>query len=227
MELTAKEIEIESLSVEQSDIVLSSSNATCSICKTGKVVSVGRETQIVIYTRFGTKKGMHVEKRCNNRLLSCRGGFYYGYHKVGATKYLDADILKNEYLVTSNQTAFEVKYLWDVTLQILFSNASFEGLGNVYNNLHFTNLSHDIMQRRETICAKRKTEAFFTYAFIDLGQRYHIELVMPGSLDEAILTKKSEFHDKFRKLWTNQHLCNAPGCDKVLIMDGGLMTKLV
>ena len=94
MELTAEEIEIESLSVEQSDIVLSSSNATCSICKTGKVVSVGRETQIVIYTRFGTKKGMHVEKRCNNRLLSCRAGFYYGYHKVGATKYLDAEILE-------------------------------------------------------------------------------------------------------------------------------------
>ena len=102
MELTANDIEIESLSVEQSDIVLSSSHETCSICKTGKVVSVGRETQIVIYTMFGTKKGMHMEKRCNNRLLSCRAGFYYGYHKVGATKYLDADILKNNYLVTDS-----------------------------------------------------------------------------------------------------------------------------
>ena len=222
MVLTDDEVEIESLNVEHSDIILSSSAETCSVCKTGKVVCVGRETEIVIYTRSGTKRGIHVEKRCNNRLLSCRAGHYYGYHKMGATKHLEADILKNEFLVTSNQTAFEVKYLWDVTLQILFSNASFESLGNVYNNLHFTNLSHDIMQKRDTVCAKRITEAFFTYAYIDLGQRYDIELVIPSTLDEAILTKKSEFHDKFRKLWTNQHLCNAPGCGKVLVMDGGL-----
>ena len=62
MGFTDEDVEIESLNVEQSDIVLSSSAETCSVCKTGKVVSVGRDTEIVIYTRSGTKKGIHVEK---------------------------------------------------------------------------------------------------------------------------------------------------------------------
>ena len=60
MGFTDEDVEIESLNVEQSDIVLSSSAETCSVCKTGKVVSVGRDTEIVIYTRSGTKKGIHV-----------------------------------------------------------------------------------------------------------------------------------------------------------------------
>ena len=72
MEFTAADIEIEFLSVEQSGIVLASSADICSVCKIGKVVSVGMETEIVLYTRSGTKKGVHVEKRCNNRTLSWR-----------------------------------------------------------------------------------------------------------------------------------------------------------
>ena len=138
MEFTKEELEIEELNLETSNICLSSSSLNCDVCKTGNVVKVGRETSIVIYTRTGTKRGVHVEMRCNNRSLPCRAGHYHGYLNVESAKHIQDDALKNEFLVTSSQTAFAVDYLWDITLQILFSRATFEGLGNIFNNLHFT-----------------------------------------------------------------------------------------
>ena len=41
-------------------------------------------------------------------------------------------------------------------------------------------------------------------------------------LDEAILTSKTELHEAFRRYWTREHSCDAPGCGKILVMDGGL-----
>ena len=69
MEFSPEELELESLEVKESNIRLSSSATKCTVCKIGNVVKVGRETQLVIYTRSGTKKGVHVEMRCNNRCL--------------------------------------------------------------------------------------------------------------------------------------------------------------
>ena len=222
MEFSLDELNLESLDVETSDIQLSSSSVKCKICKTGNVVKVGRESHLVLYTRTGTKKGVHIEKRCNNRTTQCRAGHYYGYIKSGATKVIDEDTLKREYLVTSNQTAFSVDYLWDITLQILFHRATFDGLGQVFNNLHFTNLPHDTLQRRENVFSKRIAEAFYLYAYIELGQRYDLEMSIPRSLDEAILENKTHLHNFFRTYWTNNHSCDAPGCGSVVTMDGGM-----
>ena len=144
MEFSNEELEIEAMNCEKSDITLCASAKKCTVCKTGDVVKVGRETHLVIYTRSGTRLGVHVEMRCNSRgTLPCRAGHYHGYIKVGGEKHVDDDALKNEYLVTSSHTAFAVDYLWDITLQILFSRATFEGLANIFNNLHFSNLPYD------------------------------------------------------------------------------------
>ena len=137
MEFTKEDLELETVSVEPSDICLSSSAQKCQVCKTGTVVKVGRKTDLIIYTRSGTLRGIHEERRCNNRTLPCRAGHFYGYVRSGQSKVLDDDILQNKYLITSNQTAFAIDYLWDITLQILFMRATFEGLGNVYKNLHY------------------------------------------------------------------------------------------
>ena len=222
MEFSKEELEIEELNLENSDIRLSSSSVKCDICKTGNVVKVGRETSIVIYTRYGTRRGVHVEMRCNNRTLPCRAGHYHGYVKVGTAKHIEDDALRNTYLVTSSQTAFAIDYLWDMTLQILFSRATFEGLGNIFNNLHFTNVPYDTLLKRENIFAKRITEAFFMYAFIEVGQRFNVEITIPKTLDEAILANKTELHEAFRTNWTRKHLCDTPGCGKILVMDGGM-----
>ena len=63
MEFSLDERNLESLDIENSDIQLSSSSVKCEICKTGIVVKVGRESHLVLYTRKGTKKGVHIEKR--------------------------------------------------------------------------------------------------------------------------------------------------------------------
>ena len=222
MEFSADELEVESLQLQPSDIRLSSSAVKCDICKIGKVVSVGREANLVIYTRSGTYRGVHVEKRCNNRSTPCRARHYYGFVTTGSTKHIDEDALRQEFLITSNQTAFSVDYMWDITLQVLFSRASFEGLGQIFNNLHFTNLPDDVLQRRENVFAKRISEAFYKYAYIEIGQRYDIEMTLPHTLDEAILTNKSSLHDVYRTIWTQRHHCDVAGCGSVITMDGGL-----
>ena len=185
MELSKEELEIEVLNCENAGITLCSSARKCSVCNIGDVVKVGRETNLVIYTRSGTSQGVHVEMRCNNRgEAPCRVGHYYGYVKVGSEKHVDDDVLKNKYLITSSHTAFAVDYLWDITLQILFSHATFEGLANIFNNLHFSNLPFDIMRKRENIYSKRIAEAFFLYAFIEVGQRFDVAVTIPRTLGE-------------------------------------------
>ena len=202
MQFSQQEIDIENVCADASDIRLESAASLCEVCKIGSVVPVGRETQMVVYTRSGTRRGVHVEKRCNNRSLPCRAGHYHGYVKTAEGKIIDTDVLKNEYLVTSNQTAFAVDYLWDTALQILFNRATFEGLANVYNNFNYKNITPDIKQKRETVVCKRIAEGFYLYSYIEIGQRYNISMTIPQTLEEAILEQKSALHDAFRVYWT-------------------------
>ena len=222
MEFTKEELEIESLGLEQSDICLSSAVVKCDVCKTGTAVKAGRDAKMIIYTRTGTLMAKHEEMSCNNCTLPCRAVHYHGFTKTGQTKILDQDILKNQFLVTSSQTAFAIDYLWDLTLQVLFTCATFEGMGNIYNNLHFTNLPYDTLQRRETVISKRIAEAFYLYSYIELGQRYNIEMTIPKNLEESILENKSKLHEFFRCNWTKKHHCDAAGCGSIITMDGGM-----
>ena len=82
MEFSRQELDIETQYADTSELRLESSHIQCQVCTTGYVVAVGREANLVIYTRTGTKRGVHVEKRCNNRSLPCRAGHYYGYEKL-------------------------------------------------------------------------------------------------------------------------------------------------
>ena len=75
MEYTEEELSLEFNEVQQITINLVSSVSTCMVCDFGKVVTVGRDTTLVIYTRNGTMKAIHSEMRCNNQ--RCRVGYYY------------------------------------------------------------------------------------------------------------------------------------------------------
>ena len=182
----------------------------------------------MIYTRDGTLLGQHVESRCNNRLKPCRAGHYYGYVSLGEKanpskpKCYDKFALKNKYLVITAQTSFSVAYLWDCLLQIVFSNASFESLANVYNNLHFVNLPMDVMLRRVEIHRKRISEVVVLFSFLELGQQYGIPPVLTGGIDETIIKTKSQFRDRFREIWSVDHKCDVKGCESVLTVDGGM-----
>ena len=129
--------------------------------------------KFMFYTRDGSLLGVHKEYRCNNRVLPCRAGRNYGYVTKGENrKCYEWFALKKKFLVTSNQTAFSVAYLWDCLLQVVFSNATAESLAKIYNNLHFVNLAMDVMQRRVEIHRKRISEAINLFTYLELGQRY-------------------------------------------------------
>ena len=130
--------------------------------------------------------------------------------------------LKNYYLITSCQTAFSVDYLYDCILQILHSNASFESLGKIYSDLHFTNLPTDVMPQRLEAHRKRLTEAINTYLFLEVGQRYGIPSIIKGDIDQAILENKAKFKDKFQEMWAINHKCDIKGCKECLTVDGGM-----
>ena len=225
------DIEVEKFGSNKSEIVLRTNAKKCKVCKTGDVVSCSgnkEEDTFMIYTRDGTLAAKHLEYRCNNRHLPCRAGHYHGYVSMGEKgndekpRCYEKFALKNEYLVTSSQTAFSVSYLWDCLLQIVFSNASFESLAKIFNNLHFVNLPDDVMLRRVEINRKRIAEAIFLFAYLELGQRYGVSPILSGGIDQTILKHRAEIRDKFREIWSVEHKCETKGCSSVLIVDGGM-----
>ena len=151
------EFEVEKIGAQSVELVLEPVVQVCKVCKVGNLTTVSDRRGydgLIVYTRDGSYLANHVERRCNNRQLPCRAGHFYGYVSMSVKasskrfKCYDKEALKNEYLVTSSQTAFCTMYLWDCVNQILFSNASFESLAKVYNTIHFVNLPMDVMLRR-------------------------------------------------------------------------------
>ena len=177
-----------------------------------------RAEAFIIYTRYGTQLGKHHEHRCTNR-RACRKGHYYGYSVTDKHTKYEKNCLENKYLVTSRQTAFSVMYLYDLTLQILFSNSSFQSLAKIYNNLHF---SKPTGKYREEIFQERITDAFFLYSLLEISQRYGLSttfhLVIEISLTEYLPIIKISH----REYWTRQHKCEAAGCGTCLVIDGGM-----
>ena len=213
------------LGAHSSDIVLETYATRCKVCKVGDVKLVKNEEKdkFMFYTRDGSLLGVHKEYRCNNRVLPCRAGHNYGYVTKGENrKCYEWFALKKKFLVTSNQTAFSVAYLWDCLLQVVFSNATAESLAKIYNNLHFVNLAMDVMQRRVEIHRKRISEAINLFTYLELGQRYGLSPIICGGVDETVLRNKLQIRDKFRETWSVDHKCDVKGCSSVLTLDGGM-----
>ena len=218
--LTKEELDIEEneLNSLEENITFESTLIKCTKCGFGDVLKTGMTSNLTVYTRQGTKRGLHILKRCNN--YRCRAGYQYGYSTLQKIKYYDENVLQNKYLITSSQTAFEVEFLWDITLQIHFSQASMESLASIYNNLHLTNLPFDTLKKREKINRKRITEAYMTYIFIEKSQRFGIKCPRIRDLNSSILDNMTFFKESFRNM-TSEHTCEVPGCSKVLVIDGG------
>ena len=136
IELTDEEKNIEKGELNNctEEIILESNKIHCSVCGYGILNErIRNKDTLIIYTRQGTIRAFHKEKRCNN--YRCKSGHWYGWHMNGNEKVIKEDALSNKYLITSQVTGFSIDFLWDITLQIHFSQASFESLGNIYNYL--------------------------------------------------------------------------------------------
>lgn len=194
-----------------------SKRTTCDECRCD-LEKDGSPTDLIVYTRMGTKYFQHQNKKCQNRF--CEKTFFYGYSSKRGMKKYEADILQGDYLVSSSQTAFSISYLYEITLQVLHSNANFQSLADIYTSLHAYNTHH---QFRSDLNRQRVLDAWFLYAYLELSSRYGINPIFNGGetwLEDSINDNFNNLKDKFSVTWTN-HRCKVPFCSEMMVTDGG------
>jgi len=182
-----------------------------------------RFSTLTVYTEDGPFQCKHLEFRC----IKCLRGYYFGYssdvkgkedddledsNKRAFKKLYEEDCLEKEVLVTSRQTAFSVKLLWQMSLDILYLYGTFAGMAKKYVAYHLGGLSDaeldtakDAKERVE-VCEKRMTSGWFTYALVELKQRYRIEGSISSDIDEALSDYHCEIRDGFYIFW-GRHKC--------------------
>ena len=207
-------------------IILKTSFQKCPVCLIGTIVNTQEKSTLLIYGSFGVKVAEHQVHRCSNRnkLNPCRIGAFYGYITVDGEKIYTPECLKNEFLVVSNQTAFERDYLIEVVADIYLLQGCFENISKKFNRLKNRQLPTATQERRTELYRKTLTNAFFLYAFLEYGQRYAIKgwQRVKGSVEETVMDLKDELAKSFQERWTKVHKCDRPGCESCLIIDGDL-----
>jgi hypothetical protein len=136
-------------------------------------------------------------------------------------KRFDKDILKGDILLSSSQTAFSIPYLYDVTLQILHCNASFQALADIFQSLHVFNKHAKV---RADLNRKRLSDGWFLYAFLELTSRFGIQPSFHGGdcwLENAINENYNTLKLNFSAVWAN-HKCSVAYCEEMMVTDGGM-----
>ena len=126
-------------------IILKTSFQKCPVCLIGTMVNTQEKSTLLIYGSFGVKVAEHQVHRCSNRnkLNPCRIGAFYGYITIDGEKIYTPECLKNEFLVVSNQTAFEIDYLIEVVADIYLLQGCFENISKKFNRLKNRQLKRD------------------------------------------------------------------------------------
>ena len=193
---------------------------TCDDCHGDLALSDNQPAEVTIYTRMGTKFSQHYTKVCPNRW--CRKKFMYGYTIKNEDKVYEKINHTSKYLVTSNETAFSVDYLYEVTLHFLHSNATFKGLSDIYNQFH--NFSR-VNLTRNNLCHKRLASGFFLYGFLEMSSRYQIVPKLNTEknwIDDAILENQTNLKKVFSIVWSGRHDCSFENCASMMVTDGNM-----
>ena len=140
--------------------ILSTHFKKCLICKSGDIVEKNRHDSkegFVIYGRNGTRPAVHIESRCNfsNSNFECGAGYYHGYMTYKGMKIVHDDALKNDVLVTSSQTGFDVDYLVEFVSRVQISSTTFEGASKEFNRFHNMTLPFDVLNMRTELHRQR------------------------------------------------------------------------
>ena len=201
---------------------LESKSTLCDECECNLIKSDNPPAEVTLYTRNGTKFAQHFSKVCPNRW--CRKVFGYGYTVKRESKVYE-DLAQYSFLLSSNDTGFAIEYLYEATLHVLHSNASFQGLANVYNQLH--NYERKEITR-ENLCDKRLASGFFLYSCLEMSARYKVNATLystVNSIDDLLLTNQANLKSAFSRHWSGAHDCAFKDCEKMMITDGNM--KLV
>ena len=150
----------------------------------------------------------------------CNKTFFHGYSVKDGIKKFEVDVLTGKILISSSQTAFSIPYLYDVTLQILHSNASFQALADIFQSLHIYN-KHS--QFRADLNRKRLSNGWFLYSYLELSSRYGFNPefnVGEFWLENSINNNYNRLKLKFSATWAG-HKCLVPFCESMMVTDGG------
>ena len=193
---------------------------TCDECGGNLSISDNHPAEVTVYTRVGTQFRQHFTKVCPNRW--CRKKFLCGYTIKNDEKIYAKLNHTSKHLVTSNETAFTVDYLYEVTLHFLHSNATFMGLADIYNQFH--NFSRQNITRNN-LCHKRLASGFFLYGFLEMSSRYQIYPKLSTDrnwIDDAILENHTLLRKVFSIIWSRKHECSFEDCETMMVTDGNM-----
>ena len=157
---------------------LKTKRTKCAVCGIGDLRPdhvKERHQSMIIYTRNGPRRVEHVPMRCNNRNPECRAYHGHGFYQTKGHKIFDDDALRNQVLITSAQTGFEIEYLVEICASVEINSDAFEGLAKVYNRLHSNKLPTATADRRIEVHRKRLTDAYFLFIYLEFSQRYGVE----------------------------------------------------
>jgi hypothetical protein len=199
---------------------LISKELVCDECHGDLVLSDDKPAEVTIYTRNGTKFSQHFTKVCPNRW--CRKRFLFGYQIKNETKVYDKIRPDSQYLIISNETAFQIDYLYESSLHFLHSNSTFQGLSDIYNQFH--NFRGENVARKDLI-SKRLASGFFLYSFLEMTSRCGIYPKLDTHnnwLDESILTNYPLLKKVFSNIWSSPHTCKVEHCETMMVTDGGM-----
>ena len=198
---------------------LLSKNVVCDECN-GDIVLEGKPSELTIYTQQGTLFAEHFAKVCPNRW--CQKKFYHGYSVKNKVKVYEKLYFNTAFIVTSEETAFSVDYLYEVSLHFLHSNGTFSGISFVYNQLH--NYYRENISRKN-LCHKRLASGFFLYSLLELCYRHNIVPVFGVNmnwLDDALLEYHNKLKNMFSSSWCGSHKCDVENCETMMVTDGGM-----
>ena len=146
----------------------------------------------------------------------------YGYTIMNDEKVYDTITHNTVNLISSNETGFTIDYLYEATLHFLHSNATFQGLSDIYNQFH--NFSRENITRNN-LCDKRLASGFFLYGFLELSSRYQINPRLKTDknwIDNALLENHTKLKKVFSNIWSGTHECAFEDCESMMITDGNM-----
>ena len=120
-------------------IVLVSQNQSCKLCNAPLIIKADRPSYLtILYSdRRGTIPGTHYRKICKNFCSGCSFVQHYSHYSKGGDKIIfDDDWKLLEYFVSTRETAFEMKLLEQLDVELLIGQQSYKQCSDIYNYRH-------------------------------------------------------------------------------------------
>ena len=113
--------------------------------------------------------------------------------------------METKYIISTNDTAFAIDFLYEVSLHCLHSNASIQGLSDIYNQLH--NFKESNLYR-QNLNRQRLADGFFLYGLLEISERSGIQPLFNKKkdwLDDGLLSNHYLIKKSFSNTWTGDH----------------------